>query len=165
MDPDPDPRGPKTYGPATLTKIAAHEIKKKMIRSSRWNNTMSAYCLLSHNCGSFLQGFICSVPHRRASLAPPTSKPCWTVLSTFLFCSPQPTIQVENMRNGTASVADPDPGSGAFLTPGSGIRNRFFRIPDPKTIFLRAFWQFFGKSSIIVCKLAQIFFFSTSKLK
>ena len=37
-----------------------------------------------------------------------------------------------------ASVADPDPGSGigAFLTPGSGIRNRFIpdpgsRIPDP----------------------------------
>ncbi len=27
------------------------------------------------------------------------------------------------------SVADPDPGSGAFLTPGSGIRNGFF--PDP----------------------------------
>ncbi len=25
--------------------------------------------------------------------------------------------------------AHPDPGSGAFLTPGSGIRNRFF--PDP----------------------------------
>jgi hypothetical protein len=37
-----------------------------------------------------------------------------------------------------AIVADPDPGSGAFLTPGpgSGIRNRFFpdlgsRIPNP----------------------------------
>jgi hypothetical protein len=27
------------------------------------------------------------------------------------------------------SVADPYPGFGAFLTPGSGIRNRFF--PDP----------------------------------
>jgi hypothetical protein len=27
------------------------------------------------------------------------------------------------------SVADPDPGSGGFLTPGSGIRKRFF--PDP----------------------------------
>jgi hypothetical protein len=27
------------------------------------------------------------------------------------------------------SVADPDPGSGAFLLPGSGIRIRFF--PDP----------------------------------
>jgi hypothetical protein len=27
------------------------------------------------------------------------------------------------------SVADPDPGSGAFLTPGSGIG--FFRISDP----------------------------------
>ncbi len=42
------------------------------------------------------------------------------------------------------SVADPDPGSGTFLTPGSGIRNRFFpdpgsRIPDPKPIFLRAY--------------------------
>jgi hypothetical protein len=36
-----------------------------------------------------------------------------------------------------------DLGSGAFLTPGSGIRNKFFqdpgsRIPDPKPIFLRA---------------------------
>jgi hypothetical protein len=41
-------------------------------------------------------------------------------------------------------VADPDPGSGAFLTPGSGILNRFFpdpgsRIPDPKPIFLRTY--------------------------
>ncbi len=41
------------------------------------------------------------------------------------------------------SVADPDPGSGAFLTPGSGFRNGFFpdpgsRIPDPKHIILRA---------------------------
>ncbi len=48
------------------------------------------------------------------------------------------------------SVVDPDPGFGAFLTPGSGIRNRFFpdlgsripdlgfRIPGPKPILLRA---------------------------
>ncbi len=41
------------------------------------------------------------------------------------------------------SVADPDPGSGAFLTPGSSIHYRFFpdpgsRIPDPKPTFLRA---------------------------
>ncbi len=43
-------------------------------------------------------------------------------------------------------------GSGiqCFLTPGSGIRNRFFpdpgsRIPDPKPILLRVKWQFFGK--------------------
>jgi hypothetical protein len=41
------------------------------------------------------------------------------------------------------SVADPDPGSDAFLDPGCGIRNRFFpdlgsRIPDPKPIYLRA---------------------------
>jgi hypothetical protein len=40
------------------------------------------------------------------------------------------------------SVADPDPGSGAFLPPGSGIRIRdeFFpdpgsRIPDPRGMF------------------------------
>jgi hypothetical protein len=36
------------------------------------------------------------------------------------------------------SVADPHPGSGAFLTPGS-------EIPDPKPLFLRAWWQFLGK--------------------
>jgi hypothetical protein len=29
------------------------------------------------------------------------------------------------------SVADPDPGSDAFLTPGSGIRNRFFPFMYP----------------------------------
>jgi hypothetical protein len=40
------------------------------------------------------------------------------------------------LHKGTGSVADPDPGSGAFLTPGSGIG--FFQIPDPKLIFLRA---------------------------
>jgi hypothetical protein len=45
--------------------------------------------------------------------------------------------------NAKCSVADPDPGSDAFLTPGSGIWNRFFpdlgfQIPDPKPIFLRA---------------------------
>jgi hypothetical protein len=28
-----------------------------------------------------------------------------------------------------------DPGSGTFLTPGSGIRNRIFRIPGPTIIF------------------------------
>jgi hypothetical protein len=46
-------------------------------------------------------------------------------------------------RYGTGTVdgtSVADPGSGAFLTPGSGIRNRFFpdlgsRIPDPKPIF------------------------------
>ncbi len=36
------------------------------------------------------------------------------------------------------SVADPDPGSGAFLTPGPGSVLGFFRIPDHKPISLRA---------------------------
>ncbi len=64
-----------------------------------------------------------------------------------------------------SSVADPDPGSGAFLTPGSGIWNRFF--PDPGSqihIFgsiLKIFWV---KTSTILWKLAQIFFFTISKI-
>jgi hypothetical protein len=41
-------------------------------------------------------------------------------------------IRIRDKHTGSAtSVADPKPGSGAFLTPGSGI-------PDPKPIFLRA---------------------------
>ncbi len=52
-----------------------------------------------------------------------------------------------------SSVADPDPGSGAFLTPGpgSGIRNRFF--PDPGSqnhIFKSLMTIFCIKSSIIL---------------
>ncbi len=68
-----------------------------------------------------------------------------------------------------------DPGSGAFLTPGSGIgiRNRFFpdpgsRIPDPgfqNHIFESLMTIFCIKSSIILWKLAHIFFFSNSNTK
>jgi hypothetical protein len=50
------------------------------------------------------------------------------------------------------SVADPDPGSGAFLTldPGYGIG--FFRIPDPKSIFLQ--WSiFWSKTDIYLEKI------------
>ncbi len=79
------------------------------------------------------------------------------------------TLITESVQAGTilflGSVADPGPGSGAFLTPGPGygIRNRFFPdlgswIPNPY------FWalsdKFLGKSSIILWKLAQ--FFSSS---
>ncbi len=75
------------------------------------------------------------------------------------------------------SVADPDSGSGAFLTPGpgSGIRNRFFRIldlgspisdPGSQTHIFESFVKkFWGKSSVILLKLAQIVFFSISKIK
>ncbi len=48
------------------------------------------------------------------------------------------------------SVADPEPGSGVFLTPGSGIRNRLF--PDPGSqphIFESLVTIFWVKSSII----------------
>ncbi len=55
------------------------------------------------------------------------------------------------------SVADPDPGSGAFWPQ---IRDRFFRIPDLQPIFLRAFLD---KKSIILCLLAQVW--ACSKMK
>ncbi len=49
------------------------------------------------------------------------------------------------------SVADPDPGSRAFLTPGSGIRNRFFPDPGSQThIFESLVTIFWVKSSIIL---------------
>jgi hypothetical protein len=65
------------------------------------------------------------------------------------------------------SVADPDLGSGAFLTPGSGIRNRFFpdpvyRIPDPKTI-LKSF--FVGKQFYKSLKIGPNFFLQHFKTK
>jgi hypothetical protein len=36
----------------------------------------------------------------------------------------------EKNQHKYSSVTDPDPGSGAFLTSGSGIRNKYFRFPD-----------------------------------
>jgi hypothetical protein len=73
----------------------------------------------------------------------------------------------------TDSVADPDPGSGAFLTPGSGIRNEFFsgsrisdpgsRIPDlgsriPRPYFEELFDNFFGKKFFNSLKIGPRFF-------
>ncbi len=54
------------------------------------------------------------------------------------------------------SVADPDPGSCDFLTPGpgSGIRNRFFSVSRIQTnIFGMLVTNFWVKSSIILRKL------------
>jgi hypothetical protein len=65
------------------------------------------------------------------------------------------------------SVADPDPGSDAFLTPGpgSGIGIGFFRIPDlgsriPTKYFLELSDKFVGKKFYNSLKVAQMFFFS-----
>ncbi len=60
------------------------------------------------------------------------------------------------------SVADPDPGSGAFLTPGpgSGIRKSFFprfRIPTP--YFLELSDKFLGKKFYNSLKTGPFFFF------
>jgi hypothetical protein len=56
------------------------------------------------------------------------------------------------------SAADPDPGSCAFLTPGSGIRKRFFQDPGSRIsypgsqthIFESLVSIFWVKSSIIL---------------
>ncbi len=58
------------------------------------------------------------------------------------------------------SVADPDPGSGAFLNPGpgSGILNRFFPDPGSQThIFESLVTNFWVKSSIIFEKWPKKF--------
>jgi hypothetical protein len=71
----------------------------------------------------------------------------------------------EKVQRLTSSAADTDPGSGAFLTPVSGIRERFF--PDPGSqahIFESLVKILWVKSTIILCKLAQTFVFTSSKI-
>jgi hypothetical protein len=53
---------------------------------------------------------------------------------------PTTEITVIISRDGT-SVADPDPGSGAFLPPGSGMN--FFRIPDPAPFLMTFSYNIF----------------------
>ncbi len=63
-------------------------------------------------------------------------------------------------RNFT-SVADPDPGSGIFLPPGSGIG--FFRIPDPTItsaslkhfFYFEYFFPFFARVVFCVLKFEK----------
>jgi hypothetical protein len=65
-----------------------------------------------------------------------------------------------------SSVADPDTGSGAFLTPGSRIWNRFFpdpgsRFPDPESqthIFESLVKVFLGKKFYNSLKIGPNFF-------
>ncbi len=63
-------------------------------------------------------------------------------------------------------VGDPDPGSSAFLTPGSGIRNRFFPDPGSQThIFESLVTIFLSKKFYNSLKIGPIFFFSISNIK
>ncbi len=68
-----------------------------------------------------------------------------------------------------SSVADPDPGSGAFLTLDPGYR-KFFLIPDlgsriPNPIFFIACDIFWVKSTVILSVLAKKITFTCSKIK
>ncbi len=68
--------------------------------------------------------FTCNVGKRGSSLS---------FFSCYFYSDPKVLICVAYFKSEVPvpiiSVTDPDPGSGAFLTPGSGIQNRFF--PDP----------------------------------
>jgi hypothetical protein len=57
-----------------------------------------------------------------------------------------------------SSVADPDPGSGASLASGPESGKGFFRIPDPKHIFLRASDSFLDKKFYNSLKIGSNFF-------
>jgi hypothetical protein len=60
--------------------------------------------------------------------------------------------------------ADPDPGSGAFLTPRSGMG--YFRIPFPKPIFLRAYCQLFWQKVLqLFVDLLNFFLYHTYSKK
>jgi hypothetical protein len=77
----------------------------------------------------------------------------------------QPGLKGKHASFQGISVADPDPGSGAFFNPGSEIG--FFRIPDPKSIFLIVITNFWVKSrsgTIIPSVLAITYFFTYSKI-
>ncbi len=68
------------------------------------------------------------------------------------------------------SVADPDPGSGAFLTPGPGSGIGFFRIPDlgsriPNSYFCELSDNFLGKKFYNSLKIGPNFFLQHLKTK
>ncbi len=63
------------------------------------------------------------------------------------------------------SVADPDPGSGAFLTPWSGIRNRIFQILDPNPYIWELSDNFMGKKLYNSLKIDPNFFLQHFKTK
>ena len=89
---------------------------------------------------------------------------CAFLLNSLLFC--RLTINIEAYTYYIAVFRIRDPVPFWPLDPESGIS--FFRIPDPNfpnhsfESLMTIFWV---KSSIILWKLGQIFFFNTSKLK
>ncbi len=75
----------------------------------------------------------------------------------------RPALCIPTAEIRVTSVADLDPGSGAFLTPGPGIG--FFRIPDQTHIFESLVTIYWVEKLYNSLKIAQIFFFNISKIK
>ena len=66
----------------------------------------------------------------------PEGRSILTLLLSVKMSFTQRELWGEGKREVGSSVADPDPGSGAFLTPGSGIRNGFVLDPGFPNSFL-----------------------------
>jgi hypothetical protein len=76
-------------------------------------------------------------------------------------------MEILNKVGQRTSVANPDPGSGSFLTTGSGIRNRFFSDPGSQTHIFESFVTIFGVKSSInnSLKIGPNFFLQHFKTK
>ncbi len=118
---------------------------------------------------------LCTIKKKRITCIKKSFNCHWTVYGIWA---------PDRQQRPPPSVADPDPGSGAFwpLDPGSGIRDPEWvfsgsrisdpasRISDPgsripRPYFEELFDNFFGKKFYNSMKIGPIFFFSTSKLK
>jgi hypothetical protein len=78
---------------------------------------------------------------------------------------PDPSYQMKAQKLKKSSVADPDPGSGPFLTPGSGIRDRLFPDPGSQIHNFESLTIFWVKSSIDSLKIGPNFFLQHIKTK
>jgi hypothetical protein len=136
----------------------------------------NAYTMVLHKHGERLYSGLKEVVtnHLESKVRPTTRMPCsFTSDDRNGFCIMKlvgVTNYLESKVRPTTSVADPDPGSGAFLTPGSEIRNRFFPDPGSQThLFENLMTIFWLKSSIILygnsLKIGPNFFIQHFKTK
>jgi hypothetical protein len=114
------------------TESALQVLNQKVQRISQLHDKLSALSKRKHQALQTMKCFLSSLIWIRL---PDTDRIQFAVLQIGDFFHPGTEFFSSRIR---ISVADPDPGPGAFLTTGSGIRNGCFRIPDLKPIFLKA---------------------------
>ncbi len=134
-----DPEGRKVTGPSGSESAALRINQCSECIWFLWRSVSGPYSSFT-DC-SLTQFFLITVPHywKKVNL-PPIKSTC-----------------------DQSSVADPDAGSGAFLSLDPGLGISFFWIPDPIHIsnsLLKIFWV---KNTSILCQLTQIFLYTCSK--